>query len=314
MTDDAPRLIALDWGTSSLRSYLLGDGGAVLDTRRLPLGIMQVEGGDFAGAFAKAAGDWRARWPGLPAIAAGMIGSAQGWVEAPYAPVPAGLDELARGLVPVPGAGLHIVPGVVQRGDAPNVMRGEETQIAGALPEGGGGLLVLPGTHSKWVEVAEGRIRRFDTYMTGELFAVLRRHSILGRFVREEDPPPPDDVAREAFARGVAALRAEGASLSPLLFSARALVLTGGLPPEASLDYLSGLLIGDELRGGLAGHAGSIALIGDAALCARYETALAIFGVAGAGMPGDTAAAGLWRIAERAGLTRGPAAGAETLP
>ena len=286
----------------------------MLDTRRLPLGIMQVQGGDFAGAFAEAAGDWRARWPGLPAIAAGMIGSAQGWIEAPYAPVPAGLDELARGLVPVPGAGLSIVPGVVQRGDAPNVMRGEETQIAGALPEGGGGLLVLPGTHSKWVEVGRGA--------DPALRHLHDRRALRGaapplhpRPLRaEEDPPPAEDVAREAFARGVAALRAEGASLSPLLFSARSLVLTGGLAPEASLDYLSGLLIGDELRGGLAGHAGSIALIGDATLCARYERALAIFGVAGAGMPGDTAAAGLWRIAERAGLTHGPAAGAETLP
>ena len=286
----------------------------MLEARRLPLGIMQVEDRDFAGAFGKAAGDWLARWPGLPAIAGGMIGSAQGWVEAPYVPTPAGMDELARGLVPVPGTGLLIIPGVVQRGDAPNVMRGEETQIFGALPAGGAGLLVLPGTHSKWVEVAAGRIRRFNTYMTGEIFAVLRRHSILGRFVREEDPPPAEDLAQEAFARGVSALRGEGAALSPLLFSARSLVLTGGLAPEASLDYLSGLLIGEELRCGLGDARGGILLVGDAALCARYRRALGIFGVAEAGMLGDTAAAGLWRIAERAGLTGGPAAGAETPP
>ncbi|WP_232480686.1 2-dehydro-3-deoxygalactonokinase [Roseomonas sp. KE2513] len=311
LTDAAPRLIALDWGTSSLRAYLMGEGGAVLETHRLPLGIMHVEGRDFAGASERAVGDWRRRWPGLPALAAGMIGSAQGWVEAPYVPCPAGLAELAGGLMPVPGGALSIIPGVVQHGDVPNVMRGEETQILGALPSHGDGRFVMPGTHSKWVEVTGGRIERFGTHMTGELFAVLRRHSILGRFVGEDDPPSSAEVARAAFERGVEALRDAPSGLSPLLFSARSLVLTGGLPREASLDYLSGLLIGDELRAGLHEMRDSLALVGDPALCERYRQALAIFGVTAVELLGDTAAAGLWRIAEAAGLT---GAGLETNP
>ena len=275
----------------------------MLEPHRLPLGIMQVEGRDFAGAFARAAGDWRRRWPGLPAIAAGMIGSAQGWVEAPYVPCPAGMQELAAGLAPVPGAGLSIIPGVVQHGAAPNVMRGEETQIFGALGPHGAGRFVLPGTHSKWVEIADGRIRRFETHMTGELFAVLRKHSILGRFVAEDAPAPPEEAAEEAFARGVAAIRDGAAGLSPVLFSARSLVLTGGLAPELSLDYLSGLLIGEELRCGLGDARDGLALVGDAALCERYRRALAAFGVTDVDVLGDTAAAGLWRVAEAAGMT-----------
>ena len=283
----------------------MGAGGAVLETNRLPLGIMQVQDRDFPGAFEKAVGDWRRRWPGVPAVAAGMIGSAQGWVEAPYVPCPAGIEELARGLMPVPGVGLSIIPGVVQHGASPNVMRGEETQIFGALAQHGGGRFVLPGTHSKWVEIAAGRIQRFDTHMTGELFAVLRKHSILGRFVAEGDPPPAEEAAREAFERGVATVRDGATGLSPLLFSARALVLTGGLARETSLDYLSGLLIGEELRCGLGSGRDGLVLVGDAALCARYRRALSLFGVTGVEVLDDTAPAGLWRIAERAGLTGG---------
>lgn len=278
----------------------------MLETHRLPLGIMQVEGRDFADALERALGDWRRRWPGLPALAAGMIGSAQGWVEAPYVECPAGLGELAAGLVPVPGAALSIIPGVVQRGAAPNVMRGEETQILGALAAHGSGRFILPGTHSKWVEVEGGRIVRFETHMTGELFSVLRHHSILGRFVGEDDPPPAEEVARAAFARGVEAARDAPAGLSPLLFSARSLVLTGGLPREGSLDYLSGLLIGEELRAGLRGASGQLALVGDAALCERYRRALAILGVTDVESLGDTAAAGLWRIAGAAGMETNP--------
>ncbi|WP_282615003.1 2-dehydro-3-deoxygalactonokinase [Roseomonas gilardii] len=308
----SPALIALDWGTSSLRAYLLGADGVVLDRRGAAQGIMQVADGDFAAAFEAVAGEWRRRWPDLESIACGMIGSAQGWVEAPYLPCPAGPEELAGGLVPVPGGALRVVPGVAQYGESPNVMRGEETQIAGALALNPAlrarSLLVMPGTHSKWVTIGQGRIARFDTYMTGELFAVLRGHSILGRFARDTPKPAEDAAADAAFLRGVRAVR-EGGHLAPLLFSARALVLTGGLRPELSLDYLSGLLIGEELLCGLRGQgldrAEGVVLIGDPALCRRYREALALFGVSEVREIEDAATAGLWRIATQAGLVAG---------
>jgi 2-dehydro-3-deoxygalactonokinase len=199
-----------------------------------------------------------------------------------------------------------IVPGVAQYGKEANVMRGEETQIQGAF-----GLhselkahsrLVLPGTHSKWVEIESQRIQRFDTYMTGELYAVLREHSILGRFAKGT-PPPAEGAAAEAFARGVEAAR-EAGRLAPLLFSARALVLTGQLRPELSLEYLSGLLIGEELSCALPASQESLVLIGDPALCEHYVRALAIFGMHSATIidAADATTAGLWHIAELAGL------------
>jgi 2-dehydro-3-deoxygalactonokinase len=312
-------LIALDWGTSALRAYLLDAAGAVLDRRSGPWGIMQVPPDGFGARFDAITAEWRQRWPGLPAIAAGMIGSAQGWTEAPYCPLPAGAAELARRLAPVAGAGLVIVPGLMQGGGAgdthggsagfpaagdPDVMRGEETQIVGALDLRPAlhrrARLVMPGTHCKWVEIAEGRIVRFATYMTGELFAVLRQHSILGRLARP-DVPPGDG----AFLRGVEAARDAPGGATSRLFSARALVLTGHMRPEDSLDYLSGLLIGDEIRTALAqGGADNlpVTLIGEAALCGRYDAALKRFGVSVTDILDNTAPAGLWRIAARSGM------------
>ena len=294
----APRLIALDWGTTSLRAYLLGDHGAVLDRRAEALGILQVPGRDFARVFDDVIKEWRTRDAALPAIASGMIGSAQGWVEAPYVDVPADVGAVARMLVEVPEVNLRIVPGLAQRGATPDVMRGEETQLFGATigapalaPRG---TVVLPGTHSKWVRLSDGRIERFTTYMTGELFAVLREHSILGRLAGAAAPLAGG--TGDAFLRGVGAARQSRAGLSSVLFSARAASLVGDLPASDSLDYLSGLLIGDEVRSGLATHEPPRALIGDPRLCERYAAALAAFDVADVDLLGDTAAAGLWQI------------------
>ena len=130
-----PRLIALDWGTSSLRAYLLGDAGVILDRRAEPLGILNVADGDFARVLDAVTGEWRADSADLPAIASGMIGSAQGWIQAPYLDAPAGLAAIARALVTVPGTGLRVVPGVAQRGASADVMRGEETQIFGMIAQ-----------------------------------------------------------------------------------------------------------------------------------------------------------------------------------
>lgn len=301
-----PRLIALDWGTSSLRAYLLGAGAAVLDSRFRTWGIQHTPDGDFARAYQQLVGDWLERWPHLPALASGMIGSRQGWREVPYVDCPADERRLADGLVVIDtgGSRLHLAPGVMQKGERPNVLRGEETQVVGALWRDRSlrddALLVLPGTHSKWVSVREGRLVSFDTYLTGELFALLRDHSILGRPAQEQGI----EASSAAFDRGLRVARQASRGIADQLFSVRSLVLSGELSAAHSLDYLSGLLIGEELRCALAGfdELPALVLLGDPALCQRYQHALDQFGHAGVRTLDDAGVAGLWRIAEAAGL------------
>ena len=189
-----------------------------------------------------------------------MIGSRQGWREVAYAPCPAGLAELAHGLAPVTGLGgrvVHLVPGVARAADPtgfPDVMRGEETQILGASSAAAGGqhCFVLPGTHSKWAWAEHGRIARFATYMTGEVYACLVQHSILGRLMSGHD------ADAEAFEQGLARARASAGDppgrLLHDLFSARTLGLFAAVPPTGLASYLSGLLIGCRDRGGPGGH------------------------------------------------------------
>jgi len=300
------RLIALDWGTSSLRAYRLGAAGALLQARQRPWGILHLPEGGFPAALQGIAGDWIAAAPTLPLLASGMVGSAQGWAPVPYVDTPSDAATLAAGLHPIDsglGGHLYVVPGVRHRGERPDVMRGEETQIVGALAAlpalAARSRLLLPGTHSKWVEVQTGRITAFRTYMSGELYAVLKEHSILGRPARETVAASDDT----AFDRGVTA--AQGAEpLAALLFSARTLVLDGRLPAAHSLDYLSGLLIGDELRCALREHNHGVpmALIGEPALGARYRRALAVFGQLEVAGIDQAAPAGLWALAVAAGL------------
>jgi 2-dehydro-3-deoxygalactonokinase len=314
MADEShPGLIALDWGTSSLRAYLLDSSGAARESRCWPWGIQHTPAGDFATAFRTAVGDWRERWPDVPAMAAGMIGSRQGWREVPYVDCPADLAGIAAGLLAFDtGCGtLHLVPGVMQRGALPNVLRGEETQVVGALALepalADHSLLVLPGTHSKWVNICRGRIERFATYMTGELFAVLREHSILGRPARESGPAAGEPIHEEAFRRGLRIARESGSEgVASRLFTTRSLFLAGDLPAAQTLDYLSGLLIGEELRSVVAGLGGAacppLVLIGEAALCGRYAEALKECGIDRLHILENTAPAGLWQIAGAAGL------------
>ncbi|HEX7648163.1 MAG TPA: 2-dehydro-3-deoxygalactonokinase [Noviherbaspirillum sp.] len=307
-------LLALDWGTSSLRAYLLSADGSILDVRHAGWGIMRLPEGGFAGALESLCGDWLDANPQLPMIASGMVGSAQGWREVPYAAAPASPDALAKGLREVQGPRgklVYIVPGVLQEGRKPNVMRGEETQVFGALslaPNLFGnaleGVIVLPGTHSKWVHVREGRIEAFLTFMTGELFDVLRKHSILGRLMQEDSA---GDM--KAFELGLLeAADEERSALLSSLFSVRTLGLTQRLHPPQLGDYLSGLLIGHEIREAqhlFAAHLDEqpIALIGAEELCRRYAMALSRFGLAVHGKDfTDATAAGLWQIACSAGL------------
>ncbi len=197
-------LIAIDWGTTSARAYRVGASGAILAARDAPLGIQNVHGDGFAAALDQLLGDWRAT--AAPRVACGMIGSRQGWAEAPYADCPVDLAGLGGALARTPGGELAIVPGraVVDPAGVPDVMRGEETQLAGAFwPDDDRVLAVLPGTHSKWAIVERGRLQTFATFMTGELYAVLLDHSILGRMAERDREPTAS--ARSAFARGRAA-------------------------------------------------------------------------------------------------------------
>lgn len=311
-----PRLVAVDWGTSSLRAHLLDDRGSVLESRSRPWGIQHLPEGGYPAAYSDVAGDWFGRWPGLPAIAAGMVGSRNGWREVPYVDCPADAAAIAAGLVVCDTAygPLHLVPGVIERRGLPDVMRGEETQVLGGIATTPAlaidSRVVLPGTHSKWVAVRAGRIAGFSSFMTGELFAVLRDHSILGRPARDATEQEDAAAAARAFRRGLEVARDSGpAGVYARLFTTRSLFLTEELPAAATLDYLSGLLIGEELRSGLAALGGEraapgvrIAVIGDAALCGRYRDACAVFGLPDVQVCGDTCPAGLWQVATAAGL------------
>lgn len=269
------RLLAVDWGTSSLRGALVAPDGQVLQERALARGILSVAAGDFPAVFENAFGDWMTT--GTLCLISGMAGSQQGWQEAPYCACPAGFSDIAAGLQWLEPGRIAIVPGLSSSTDGvPDVMRGEETQIVGALLLLGlaDARLVLPGTHSKWVTVAGGRITDFSTWMTGEFYALLRQHSILARTLPAEDPPA--DMA--AFGQGVARALA-GPGLLHTAFSTRTLSLFQRMAPEALPSYLSGLVIGEELKAQNLQRGDAVVLMGAEALTARYEQALAQLGV-----------------------------------
>lgn len=270
-------LVAVDWGTSSLRAALLDDGGHVLEERSVPRGILTVPPGGFPAVFRDTCGDWM-RSSGALALICGMAGSRQGWVEAPYCPCPAGFADVASRLAWIEPGRIAMVPGLsCEAGGVPDVMRGEETQVFGALELMGlaSALLVHPGTHSKWVRIAGGRIESFSTFMTGEFYALLRQHSILGRTMPDGDGEP--DVA--AFERGIRYALHSG-TLLHAAFSARTLALFDRLPAAALPSYLSGLVIGEELRAqDLAGVSEAVVVVGSEALTRRYELGLQILGM-----------------------------------
>ncbi len=308
-----PQLVALDWGTSSLRAFLMRDG-VMLEMRQAPHGIQHLPAPGAAGfelALAGVVADWVQRWPELVLVASGMVGSAQGWREAPYVRAPASVHNLAERAVSVAsglGRDLWIAPGVIldEPERLPDVMRGEEIQVAGALLQQPAwserACFVLPGTHSKWVQVEGGKILRFATYMTGEVFAVLRSHSILGRLMPESASSNAD-----GFQLGIRTA-AEGLPGDWLqqLFATRTLGLSGRLAAEALPDFLSGLLIGHEIVSGLARFRSAVTaplvLIGDPALCARYQLALAVMSAKADAVLDNTAPTGLWNFACAAGL------------
>jgi 2-dehydro-3-deoxygalactonokinase len=268
-------MIGIDWGTTSFRAYRLDAQGAVLDSLEREGGILSVPPGGFPDALRAAIGPWLAAGE-TRVLLCGMVGSRQGWQEAPYLPCPAGPAEIAAAVVPLSfeGATCRLVPGLTARdaGGVPDVMRGEETKLIGLLAELGGAeaLVCLPGTHSKWARLAGGRIAGFATQFTGETRAVLLQHSILGRLAE------PGPVSDEAFLRGLRRARDPGGLLHHL-FGTRALGLMGDLAPADTASYLSGLLIGHEVQAVLAegAPAGPIHLAGSETLARAYALAFA---------------------------------------
>jgi 2-dehydro-3-deoxygalactonokinase len=288
-------VIALDWGLSSFRAFRMAPDGGITEQRSAPAGILGIADRAFEATLVAQIGDWL---DDRPIVAAGMIGSRQGWLEMPYAECPAGAAAIARGLREIAwgdGRRAWIAPGLSCRDEAgvPDVMRGEETQIIGALAElpPGEASICLPGTHSKWVRWRGGRIVGFATAMTGEAFAVLRRHSILGRLM----PEGGDGHDRAAFAAGLRRA-GEAGGLLHHLFGARTRGLFGELGESALPSYLSGILIGHEIAA-LAPKRQIVHLIGAAALVGLYRDALAAAGRDSRIVDADCVARGLFRLA-----------------
>ena len=304
--DRPTALIGIDWGTTSFRAFRIGASGEVLDARTAAAGILKVSVGAFEAALEREIGDWLDA-DQAPLMASGMITSRQGWLEVPYCPCPAGRVEIAAGLVrhrTGEGHEIHFVPGLSLLGEdgVPDVMRGEETQILGELcavrePQ----LMVLPGTHSKWVLAKDDRIVWFATFMTGEVYGVLKEHSILGRLMQGET----QDEA--AFLRGAAYARTGRGGVLKKLFSARTLGLFERLPGEAIGSYLSGLLIGAEIADAIEciaapDAAAGITVIGESALADRYRIALDAAGLPARRAADRASARGHVVIARAAGL------------
>lgn len=297
-----PALIGIDWGTSSLRAFLIGAQGEVLDGVSSPKGIMQVAGGTFDAVFDQLVGPWVAKTT-VPILASGMITSRNGWVETPYEQMPMDACSLARSLVTHQTAGgveIHFVTGATtEHAGGPDVMRGEETQIIGASALGlSDGVFVMPGTHSKWVHVSSGRIEDFSTYMTGEIFAALKGHTILGTLMESSG------FNADGFEKGVSAGLDGGANLLHDLFHVRTLPLMGKIPKTDTADYLSGMLIGTEIAAAMRDVEinGKITIVGRSDLADRYEIALSAAGLESRRAPDDIVSKGHFLIAQAAGL------------
>ena len=299
------RWVAVDWGTSSLRAVLMDAHGSVLETQSHARGILTVPPGGFSAVFEALFGDWM-RPEGTFCLISGMAGSKQGWVEAPYCACPADVADIARHMIDIEPGRIALVPGMSDQhapaspvdgiqvdGHAafviPDVMRGEEVQIFGAMALTGlrDGLFVLPGTHNKWATVRDGRVAGFRTFMTGEFYALLGTHSILSRTV---DTAAPLDEA--AFRQGIARSR-NGYGLLHNAFGARTLALFDRMKSGPLASYLSGVLIGEELRAQTLGPDTSVVLIGAPQLTQRYALALQAEGVESRTLGAEATWAGL---------------------
>jgi len=281
--------IAVDWGTSSFRLWLMDRAGDVLAESRSQEGMMAAAKTGFATVLQSHL-DTVGATDHLPVVICGMAGARQGWVEAGYIDTPAKLAVILERAVPVPGQSrdIRILPGIAQRDPkAPDVMRGEETQLLGALGAGGEALVCMPGTHSKWASVRGGTVERFTTFMTGELFSAISRETILSMAVANAD----EAVDTEAFKSAVSAAFEAPAFAANLLFQVRSGQLLYGGTPAAAREKISGTLIGLELAAGLAGDRSKrgITLVASGRLGEMYRLAFDSLSVAVQSIDSDDA-------------------------
>ncbi len=260
-------------GAAQISALRFNDAGEVFDRRSFPDGVFSIQNRLFGDVLRDKVGDWLEAGE-TRILLCGMIGSRQGWVEAKYISCPVGIADLAAAVVkvPFPGADVLLIPGVsgIDSCGVPEVMRGEETQVVGLLQaRKGTGLVCLPGTHSKWIRFTDETIESFSTYMTGELYAVLRQNTSLARIMTLDEAHNS-----EAFLRGVARSNDTGGLLHHL-FSVRTLTLMDQLKEDAAASYLSGLLIGHEVRAVMPAGA-HIHLVGDSQLCSLYAQVIQI--------------------------------------
>jgi 2-dehydro-3-deoxygalactonokinase len=291
-------VIAVDWGTSNFRAFRLDDKGTILDRRSSPLGILRMGNAGFTETLRSQVAPWL-QCGERRILLCGMVGSRQGWVEAPYLPCPVALADLADAVVKVPfdGAEVLLVPGVVGANSdgVPEVMRGEETEAMGILDMcDGEGLVCFPGTHSKWIQLHDRRITSFITCMTGELYEALKTSTILKRTMSANS-----SFSEAAFLRGIERSAGSGGLLHHL-FGVRTLTLMNQLDEEASSSYLSGLLIGHEVHSAMP-QPSLVHLVGAAGLCSYYELAIKACGGSVTVEDEDAAARGLAAIGRRLG-------------
>lgn len=306
MSQNPPELICIDWGTTNLRAFALDRDGHIVDKFEAGFGIKNVANGDFGHVFSDLPRHWRDNTTqAVPVLMSGMIGSRQGWLETPYAPCPASPQDLATGLVQVPGEeSTWIVPGICLLPDTgrPDVIRGEEVQVFGALDylQRSEALLCLPGTHSKWVHAEKGVITAFATAMTGEVFQIMSEHSILGALMSDDSCHHP-----EAFEQGLSQAGQPGGLLNHL-FTVRTNGLFDSLPATSLSSYLSGILIGHEIADlSKKAHQGEqeIVLLGSSTLAKRYGEAFDCIGQPFVSLDNDIATCrGLLSIARHAKL------------
>jgi 2-dehydro-3-deoxygalactonokinase len=292
---DAKQRIIVDWGTSSFRAYRFGADGEIMEQHQAASGILTVTDGDFEAALEREIGPWLT--PQTEVLLSGMITSRNGWIETPYVEAPATLAQLAAGAREITAKNrmlLRFLPGVCVKGASPDVMRGEEIQVFGSVGPLESATVVLPGTHSKWVRVQAGVLHDFKSFMTGEVFAALKAHTILGRLIPEGSAT--DDAAFNAGVRQ--ALNPASAGLLNDIFTTRSGVLLNRFPPEEIAERLSGIVIGHEIRGGLAlGWAeGLIRVVGEPGLTRRYLLALRTAGMRAEAGPENAAVAGFRRL------------------
>jgi len=280
--------LAVDWGTTNRRAYAVAADGAVVDSLQDDRGVLAMTRDDYPASITAL----RERLGAYPVIASGMVGSSRGWREAPYIAAPATLEHLADASLEA-APGVWIVPGVALRhGKRPDVMRGEEIQVLGAIRAGAApptALFCQPGTHNKWIDTAEGAITAFTTVMTGEIFALLRSHGVLAEML---DGAVTDGAAfRRGLRRGIAAQ-----NVLATLFEVRAGVLLDRLAPGDAAAYASGILIGADVatREDLAQR--PVHLLGGGALGDLYAVAIREAGGTPVAVPEGSTTAGLHAI------------------